>query len=42
MRTIENYEEKWRYVLENPLRKQLVTRIEDWPFQGVVFDCTWE
>jgi putative transposase len=42
MRTIEHYEEKWEYVLENPLRKKLVTRMEDWPFQGVVFDWTWE
>jgi putative transposase len=41
LRDGENYSEKWLYVQENPLRKGLVTRIEDWPFKGKVFDLIW-
>ena len=41
LRDGENYSEKWLYVQENPLRKGLVNRIEDWPFKGKVFDLTW-
>ena len=42
MRSAENYEEKWNYVVDNPVRKGLVKRSEDWPFQGVIFDWRWE
>ncbi len=41
LRDGENYSEKWIYVQENPLRKGLVQRIEDWPFKGRVFDLIW-
>jgi putative transposase len=41
LRDDENYSEKWIYVQENPLRKGLVQRIEDWPFKGRVFDLIW-
>jgi len=41
LRDGENYSEKWLYVQENPLRKGLATRIEDWPFKGKVFDLIW-
>jgi putative transposase len=37
----ESYSEKWLYVQQNPVRKGLVTRIEDWPFKGKVFDLMW-
>jgi putative transposase len=41
LRDGENYSEKWIYVQENPIRKGLVKRIEDWPFKGKVFDLIW-
>jgi putative transposase len=36
MRSEESYTEKWLYVAENPVRKNLVARAEDWPFQGEI------
>ena len=41
LRDGENYSEKWLYVQENPVRKGLCKRIEDWPFKGKVFDLIW-
>jgi REP element-mobilizing transposase RayT len=41
LRDGENHSQKWLYVQENPLRKGLVTRMEDWPFKGRVFDLVW-
>ena len=41
LRDGENYSEKWLYVQENPVRKGLCQRIEDWPFKGKVFDLIW-
>ena len=41
LRDGENYSEKWLYVQENPVRKGLCQRIEDWPFKGKVFDLMW-
>jgi putative transposase len=41
LRNGENYSEKWTYVQENPARKQLCERIEDWPFKGKIFDLMW-
>ena len=41
LRDDENYEQKWRYVRENPVRAGLVTNPEDWPFQGCVHDLSW-
>ena len=41
LRDGESYSEKWLYVQENPLRKKLCSRIEDWPFKGKVFDLIW-
>jgi putative transposase len=37
LRSEESYSEKWLYVAENPIRKKLVTRTEDWPFQGEIY-----
>ena len=34
LRSGEHYHEKWEYVRLNPVRKELVKRAEDWPFQG--------
>jgi putative transposase len=41
LRDGENHSEKWLYVQENPVRKHLCQRIEDWPFKGRVFDLMW-
>jgi putative transposase len=41
LRDGENYSEKWLYVQENPLRKNLCKQIDDWPFKGKVFDLIW-
>lgn len=30
----ESYDQKWRYVYENPVRAGLVEEPDDWPFQG--------
>lgn len=35
------YDEKLAYVRENPLRKQLVAKPEDWPYQGRIHDLIW-
>jgi hypothetical protein len=37
MRSEESYSEKWLYMAENPARKKLVVRFEDWPFQGEIY-----
>ncbi len=37
MRSKESYSEKWLYVAENPVRKHLAARPEDWPYQGEIF-----
>lgn len=34
LRSGESYDEKWNYVLDNPVRAQLVTNREDWKYQG--------
>ncbi len=36
MRSSESYSEKWAYVAENPVRKRLVVRSQDWPYQGEI------
>ena len=36
MRSSESYAEKWLYVCENPVRKELVHVAEEWPWQGEV------
>jgi len=36
IRSAESYEQKWLYVRENPVRAGLVTRWEDWPYQGEI------
>jgi putative transposase len=36
LRHDESYAAKWLYVRDNPVRKRLVARWEDWPFQGEV------
>jgi len=41
MRNETIYEEKWHYVLQNPVRGGLVSKPEDWSFQGAIYDLRW-
>ena len=41
LRNSRSYGEKIEYVRENPVRKGLVTRAEDWPYQGEIEDLRW-
>ncbi len=36
LRNNESYAEKWEYVRNNPVRAELVTDADDWPYQGEV------
>ena len=42
LRNGESYDEKWQYVLNNPVRAGLVERAHDWPHQGELFPLRWE
>lgn len=37
LRSEESYSEKWLYVAQNPVRKRLIARPEDWPYQGEIY-----
>jgi REP element-mobilizing transposase RayT len=41
MRTRDQYEGKWLYVRNNPVRKGLVITPDDWQYQGVLHDLDW-
>jgi putative transposase len=41
LRTEDSYEEKWEYVRNNPVRHCLVSRAEDWPYQGKIHSLRW-
>ena len=41
LRRSESYAEKWAYVRENPVRRGLVNRPEDWPYQGRLNVLPW-
>ena len=41
IRSAQEFHEKWVYVQENPIRKGLVTRPEDWPYQGTIHEVRW-
>jgi len=41
LRCGESYEAKWEYVRRNPVRKNLVSRVEDWPFAGEMCRLEW-
>ncbi len=40
LRSEESYIRKWEYVRENPVRKGLVKKSEDWPWQGEIYDLS--
>ena len=41
LRKLESYDEKWQYVMQNPVRHGLAKRAEDWPFQEELFTLEW-
>jgi putative transposase len=41
MRNATQYEEKWLYVVQNPVRGGLVTQADDWPYRGEVHELRW-
>ncbi len=41
LRRGESYAAKWNYVLENPVRADLVSRLEDWPYGGELNELRW-
>jgi len=41
LRRGENYDAKWDYVVQNPVRTRLVARAEDWPYQGELNVLRW-
>jgi REP element-mobilizing transposase RayT len=41
LRKSESYDQKWQYVIENPVRAGLVTKPEDWPYQGELNVLRW-
>jgi putative transposase len=38
VRSVSAYAEKWEYVQQNPVRKGLCARPEDWPYRGALHD----
>jgi REP element-mobilizing transposase RayT len=38
LRTAESYQTKWNYVRNNPIRANLVTAPEHWPYQGEIHE----
>src|SRR5256714_15130592 len=41
LRSAESYTDKWNYVANNPVRKGLCRRSEDWPWRGRLHDLTF-
>ena len=41
IRSAQEYSEKWLYVRENPIRKNLVKNMDDWKYRGTVFPLRW-
>ena len=41
LRHVRHYDEKWAYVVRNPVRKGLVTDVAEWLYQGVVNELRW-
>ena len=36
LRSSESYDEKWQYVVHNPVRAGLVPRVDEWPYHGEI------
>ena len=41
LRPGEHYDERWRYVRENPMRAGLCANADAWPFQGEEHSIRW-
>lgn len=41
LRRGENYEAKWEYVRQNPVRAGLVRQPDEWPYQGQLHHLAW-
>ncbi|MCS7308596.1 MAG: transposase [Armatimonadetes bacterium] len=41
LRSFESYDEKWNYVMHNPVRHGLVEDPSQWRFQGEIFVLEW-
>jgi len=41
LRSGESYHQKWLYLSENPIKKGLVKKPEDWPYQGELNILSW-
>ena len=41
LRRGESYDAKWDYVVNNPVRAALVSKAEDWPYQGEMNVLRW-
>ena len=41
LRRGESYDEEWEYVVANPVRAGLVSRVEDWPYEGELNELRW-
>jgi putative transposase len=41
LRRGQSYDEKWDYVVQNPMRAGLVERVADWPHQGTMNLLRW-
>ena len=41
LRQGDSYEEKWEYVRNNPVRKNLASTPDEWPYQGELNELQW-
>jgi len=41
LRQRESYAQKWDYVRQNPVRAGLISREDDWPYQGEMHELRW-
>ncbi|MFT5469646.1 MAG: putative transposase [Verrucomicrobiales bacterium] len=41
LRTGDNYDQRWNYVRNNPVRHGLVENADDWPYQGEIEPLKW-
>ncbi len=41
LRNGESYSDKWEYIRQNPVRKNLVNKSEDWLYQGELNELRW-
>ncbi len=41
LRQHQSYDEKWDYVVQNPVRAGLAERVDDWPHQGELNLLRW-